>query len=86
MSTQAESRAPKEIADWCVQFVAKLVDMPAERVSVDAEFESFGLDSAATVSLVMELEEWLGRPVDAEVVFTHPTIASLALHLAGEPA
>ncbi len=86
MPTQVESRSASDIADWCVQFVAKLIDIPVDRVSVDAEFESFGLDSAATVSLVMELEEWLGRPVDAEVVFMHPTISALANHLAKVPA
>lgn len=86
MTTQTESRTAADIAQWCVQFIAKLLDTPPERVGVDAEFESFGLDSAATVSLVMELEEWLGRPVDAEVVFAHPTITSLARHLAGEAA
>lgn len=86
MSVKTTSRTKDEIARWCIAFVTNNLDIPASKIDLSSEFESFGLDSAATVGLVVELEEWLGRPVDPTVVFEHPTIAALAGHLAGEPA
>jgi acyl carrier protein len=86
MSVKTASRSQDEIARWCIDFICSNLDIPASKVDLSSEFESFGLDSAATVGLVIELEEWLGRPVDPTVVFEHPTIAALAGHLAGEPA
>ncbi|MBA3771428.1 MAG: acyl carrier protein [Ramlibacter sp.] len=86
MSVRTVSRTKDEIAHWCIEFVTKNLDIPASKIDLSSEFESFGLDSAATVGLVVELEEWLGRTIDPTVVFEHPTIGALAGYLAGETA
>ncbi|HWE36277.1 MAG TPA: beta-ketoacyl synthase N-terminal-like domain-containing protein, partial [Isosphaeraceae bacterium] len=49
-----------------------------------ATFSSFGLGSLQAVSLAGDLESWLGRPLSATLAYEHPTIESLAQHLAGE--
>lgn len=67
-----------QIVDWCRQHIAALLDFPIERVPVDAEFDSFGLDSAAAVSLVVDLEEWLGTEVSPSLLFEFPTIQAVA--------
>jgi acyl carrier protein len=41
-----------------------------------------GLDSATSVYFVVELEEWLGRELEPEIVGEYPTVAQLARHLA----
>jgi acyl carrier protein len=67
-----------EIVDWCRQHIATLLDFPIERVPVDAEFDTFGLDSAAAVSLVVDMEEWLGTEVSPSLLFEFPSIQLLA--------
>jgi len=41
-----------------------------------------GLDSANSVFLIVELEDWLGLELTPELLFEHPTIRVLARHLA----
>jgi len=41
-----------------------------------------GLDSANSLYLIVELEEWLGIELTSEVIFEYPSIAELARHLA----
>ena len=41
----------------------------------------FGLDSAAAVGITGELEQWLGRRLSPTLVYSYPTIATLAHHI-----
>ncbi|MGM9515896.1 acyl carrier protein [Roseateles sp. DB2] len=70
-----------EIVQWCRQHIATLLDFPIERIPVDAEFDTFGLDSAAAVSLVVELEEWMGTEVSPSLLFEFPTIQLMAAEI-----
>jgi acyl carrier protein len=45
-------------------------------------FTRMGLDSANSVFLIVELEDWLGLELTPDLVFEHPTISELARHLA----
>lgn len=67
-----------QIVEWCRQHIAKLLNIPIERIRADAEFDSFGLDSAAAVSLVVDLEEWLGIEISPSLLFDFPTIQAVA--------
>ncbi|MGK5632655.1 type I polyketide synthase, partial [Streptomyces sp. URMC 123] len=44
-------------------------------------FASLGLGSRQAVALCDELGAWLGRPLTPGVVFDHPTVRAVALHL-----
>jgi acyl carrier protein len=68
----------EQIVDWCRQHIATLLDFPLERIPVDAEFDTFGLDSSAAVSLVVDMEEWLGTDVSPALLFEFPTIQLVA--------
>ncbi len=68
------------------EMVAARTPLPCAEVATDAPLTSFGLGSVDLVGMVGELESTLGRPVDANVVWRHPTIAALAEHLAGDVA
>lgn len=48
----------------------------------DRDFDAYGLPSLEAVELAGELEDFLGREIDAEDIFDHPTINRLAQHLA----
>jgi len=45
-----------------------------------------GLDSANSVYLIVELEEWLGLELTPDLLFEHPTISDLARYLAARAA
>jgi acyl carrier protein len=68
----------EQIVAWCRQHIATLLDFPIEKIQPEAEFDSFGLDSAAAVSLVDDLEEWLGSEVSPSLLFEYPTISLVA--------
>ena len=67
-----------QIIDWCREHIAEILDLPVERIPRDAEFDSFGLDSAASVSMIIDLEDWLGFEVSPSLLFEFPTVQLLA--------
>jgi acyl carrier protein len=69
---------------WCVNYLARTLGLPEEAIDPDVKFARLGLDSANSVALIVELEEWLGVELTPDLIFEHPTIAELARHLAGE--
>ena len=76
------SRSESEILDWCVAYLAKTFNMPPDRIRPHAKFARLGMDSAASVFFLVELEEWLGVELPTEIVFAHPTPAELARYVA----
>ena len=43
----------------------------------------FGVDSLMAIELRNQLQADLGRPLTAAMVFDHPTVEALAMHLSG---
>lgn len=70
------------IRDWCVSYLAKSLNRSAGLINPDARFARLGVDSAASVFFVVDLEEWLNIDLPAETLVQHPTINQLARHLA----
>ncbi|MEM7309555.1 MAG: beta-ketoacyl synthase N-terminal-like domain-containing protein, partial [Planctomycetota bacterium] len=65
----------------------------ARRVGVDPgeidprrPLAGYGLDSIGVVQFSAELSAWLGRTLSPALLYSHPTLAELAAHLAGERA
>lgn len=77
-------RHSREIEDWIVSWVAG--ESPVDRSAIDVSepFVNLGLSSRQAVLLSADLEDWMGRTLPASLVWDHPTIATLAQHLAGE--
>lgn len=76
------SPSETEIRDWCVRYLARTLDLPQDTVDPDVKFARLGLDSANSVYLIVEIEDWLGLELTPDLVFEHPTIAELARYLA----
>jgi acyl carrier protein len=74
------------IRDWCVQYLARTLELSDLQIEPDVTFARLGLDSANSVYLIVELEEWLGLELTPDLLFEHPTIADLARYLAGRTA
>jgi len=75
-----------EIIDWCVAYLARSLNLKPERIDPQAKFARLGLDSAASVFLVSDLEDWLGLDLSVELIFQHQTPAALARYLAARCA
>lgn len=85
--SDSNSKSEQEILDWLVQKLAALNSLEPSQIDVNKSFSYYGLDSVAAVGLAGELEEWLERKFSATLLFTllfsRPSIANLATHLAG---
>jgi acyl carrier protein len=74
------------IRDWCVQYLARTLELSDLQIEPDVTFARLGLDSANSVYLIVELEEWLGLELNPDLLFEHPTITDLARYLTGRAA
>lgn len=81
-----------EISAWFQRHIAALVAIAPEEVEIDADFDSFGLDSVQGVDMITALEQWLGVEEDLpiDVIFDSASIREaaerVADHLAEAPA
>ncbi|MBW4696818.1 MAG: acyl carrier protein [Aphanocapsa lilacina HA4352-LM1] len=71
------------IAEWMQAYIGDFLNVDAQQVDVQTDFERFGLDSAIVVSLVSELEEWLELELSPSLLFEYPTIDAMSQHLYG---
>jgi acyl carrier protein len=77
-------RSTEEIENWLVGYIAKQLSARPEQISVSDEFVNLGLSSRQAVTLMLDMETWLGQPTDAGLVYDHPTIRSLAQFLTAQ--
>jgi acyl carrier protein len=73
-----------DIAARCANFISQQLNVPADRIDPDMEFEDFGMDSALVTSMLMELEEWLEMELSPSLVFEEPTLDRLSRKIAGQ--
>ncbi|HEY2516899.1 MAG TPA: beta-ketoacyl synthase N-terminal-like domain-containing protein, partial [Polyangiaceae bacterium] len=65
--------------------VSRALGIPVERLDVTERFRTYGLDSAHATTILVRLQQWLGRPLRVTALWENPTIESLARHLAAGP-
>jgi acyl carrier protein len=82
MNTAKGGRSEQEIQEWMVAKLSTLLNMKSEAINVRTPITRYGVDSVRLVEVAADLEKWLGRKVDDEVLQDHPDIQSLAKHLA----
>ncbi len=70
-----------EIAGWCREYVADLLQVPADTIDAAEDFDRLGVDSALAVSLLMEVEERYGVDLEPEELFANPTLDAVAEHV-----
>ena len=79
---RAEIPSEAAIRDWCVEYLARTLDLPDQTIDTEMTFARMGLDSANSVFLIVELEDWLGLELTPDLLFEQPTIRELARKLA----
>jgi phthiocerol/phenolphthiocerol synthesis type-I polyketide synthase D len=57
--------------------------MSASAINVDQPFPELGLDSMMAMTVLRETQKLVGIDLFANMLFNHPTIASLAAYVAG---
>ncbi|MCA1195600.1 SDR family NAD(P)-dependent oxidoreductase [Saccharopolyspora sp. 6V] len=66
--------------------VAVLLDVPAKRITADAELTRFGFDSLTLTGFADELNAAYGLSLAPTLFFEHPTLGEVADHLLAEHA
>lgn len=74
-------KTKKQISNWLISYTSQLVEMKPEDIIPSLPFESYGIDSTGAVGLSGDLSNWLGRPLDANLIYDHPTIDALSQYL-----
>ena len=74
-------KSEAEISDWCVVYLAKLLDRPEGEIDPRKSFSQLGLDSAMATYFVVDLEQWVGIELFPEVAFEYPSIEKLSSHI-----
>lgn len=69
------------IESWMVSYLADLLDVPQQEVSVTGRFDHFGLDSVAMVAFTSDLGKWLGIHLENDLMIKHQDIQSVAKHV-----
>jgi 8-amino-7-oxononanoate synthase len=80
--TQHTSHEAQEIQAKIVALFSASLGIDPARVNVQAPIAGYGIDSVGVASLIDELGQTLGRPVDPALLWQRPSIAALAQHLA----
>ncbi|MFO0876010.1 MAG: beta-ketoacyl synthase N-terminal-like domain-containing protein [Gemmataceae bacterium] len=69
---------------WLVDRLARQLNTDRSQVDVEKPFAAYGLDSLAMVQIASDLERFLGRTLSPTLMYSAPTVASLARVLGGE--
>lgn len=69
------------IANWLIDWIAKEMGIDKSNVQTNVSFSSFNLDSIVIVTMSVDLEAWLKKPVDPTVFWEYETIDELAAWL-----
>ncbi|MET8778917.1 HAD-IIIC family phosphatase [Nocardia sp. NPDC004654] len=70
------------IRSWLVTAIARQAALDPERIDVHRPMVEFGLGSADLVEMVIDLSDFVGRFLDTNLLFDHPTIDGVATALA----
>lgn len=71
-----------DITQLIKQLIAQIVGLDEMHIDVNLPLSSFGLDSAAIMGVLLELEEKLGIRIDPDLMYADLTIDELASQLA----
>ncbi len=79
-------RSEADIRQWLLARIAAEAGLDVQCIDADVPFSENGLHSVKLLSMLGELNEWLGAGIDPTLAWEHPTPAALARFLAGNPA
>jgi acyl carrier protein len=72
------------ITDWILDWLARTLEVDPDGLDPERPFADLGIDSVFAVELAQELGDWVGRPLEATILWSYSTADSLARHLAAD--
>lgn len=75
------SKTREQIQEKLIALFAGETGIARERLDLAAPIAGYGLDSVAVASVLGEVETWAGRPIDPDLLWKQPSIATLVDHL-----
>ncbi len=75
-----------EFRTWLIERLATHLNRETSDIDVDAPLADYGLDSLYALAIVADIEDHLGIPVEATIMWDHPSVAALASALAKQIA
>jgi acyl carrier protein len=82
MIKQVSPRTYHEIVHWLTARISREISISPDAIRPDEPLSYYGLDSVQVLTLVGELEDFLGTRLHPSIAWEHPTIALLADHVA----
>ena len=61
--------------------LSQVIEIPPERIEVEADFSEYGVDSISAMQLGNEMNDAVGEVCDYSTFFEHPTVRELTDHL-----
>ncbi len=81
-AVQPDAETAQEIQNWMIAYLLNQNGIDRSAIDLDKEFIDYGLDSAAALRMVGDLEDYLKRKLSPSLPYEHPTIAQLSRVLA----
>lgn len=79
-----QSMSGEDIQDWLASQVAEQLGVDPDEINIRVPFDSYGLDSAQTMSIANLGKQYLGLQLSPLVLWNYPNIESLSQYLAEE--
>lgn len=74
----------QSVETWLAGYIAGELGVESSTIPLDEHFVNLGLSSREAISMIIDLESFVGRPIDFGLVWEYPTIRELAAHLIKE--
>ena len=72
----------ESIASWLRERLSQTLELPIKDIDDKTAFFDYGLDSAAGIVLLMELNEFFDITLDPGMLWDYPTISALSEYIA----
>ncbi|MFT3803436.1 MAG: acyl carrier protein [Burkholderiaceae bacterium] len=73
----------QQLAQWLVERVSTETGIAAREITLDVSLLEYGIDSAAAIGVMADLEDFVRQPLDPNLFYEFPSIRELSQHLAG---
>lgn len=80
--TENQKITKENLSTWLCEWLANQLNKPVENINPHQSFVSYTLDSIIAMSLVGDLEDYLGCRLSPTLAWDYPTIEALAEDLA----
>ena len=75
------AHSTESLHSWLAARIAAYVQRSPEEIKPEVPLTEYGLDSVYALTLVGDIEDYLGLSLDPTVMWDHPTIAALTHNL-----